>query len=1014
MEDVQVDVLAQTGRTNMDGAVRLEVPAGAYPLRFSFGSDTFSPGNPDAPVRSLETLPVKVVDGETTEVIATFSSDGHLVNLLVEVPNADAMAAARPVSLEGPKGTIEGVVRADQTGAFVQDAYIFVRGAALEVKTDAQGRFRLSLPQGQWFLSVVHPRYATDAARPVSVEAEATTSLEVRLLSSEVELDDFVVSTPRLQGGVVAVTHERRETTEVADVLGAEAMKKAGDSDAAGALKRVAGLTVVGGKYVYVRGLGERYSSVLLDGSFLPSPDPSRRVIPLDLFPIDILESVVVQKTYSPDLPGDFSGGLVLLRTRGVPEAFFFNASLTLGGNSQSTFREGLGYQGGSLDRLGIDDGTRAWPRLVQEATNGGQDDIGRVSPDELRDAVWRSFPNVWDARPFTMGPDYGVDVSVGSRLAARGSTVIGYRLYAGYDTNTRFRNELRKTFSLQPGGLQVLDTTDLSWTAKNVSLTSMGALSAEFGRNHKIGAFAMITRRTQDSVLFREVDNVGEQRIERWTMLEWLEREMASAQLRGEHKVGGEKGLGVDWAVAYSRAAQALPDRRETKYARLERAQNDPFALSFGTATGGRPAVRSYEEFTEDAFSYGLNLVAPLRLGSQVEGRAKLGASRSEAKREVRINRYNYVITNFFGLSPDILERTSNPSVEANLVPGALGRGRWEIVDGGLNVDNYDGFYDVTGLYLAGELDLGKRVKAQGGVRYEDASIETQTFGLRATDQRAVSRLSDTPILPALTLTWLTSDKTQVRAAYSQTVNRPQLKELSENIFVNPETRFEERGNPNLEVARIRNVDARFEYYPSVTETASVAVFYKDFDNPIEQVILGGGADSGGVRTFANVPAASNFGLELEGRHDLERWADWMEGLTAVANVSVIRSEVNLGEAIGTNTSQNRPLQGQSPWVVNAQLEYDDGEDWLSAALSFNVFGARISDVGNKGLPDIYEKPAPLLDFTSRLNFGSRGALKLSLRNLMNPTFRFEQGEGVQRAYKLGVSGSLTYALSY
>jgi hypothetical protein len=302
---------------------------------------------------------------------------------------------------------------------------LYVRGRPETATTGADGRYRLALPAGAHALSVIHPQYGAGRLE-ATVEAGGTVTADATLNPAGLALEEYVVTAPYIAGGVAELSAERRQTDNVVDVIGAEQMARAGDSSAAGALKRVTGLSIVGGKYIYVRGMGERYSATTLNGMFLPSPEPERRVVPLDLFPTGVLGSVVVQKTVSPDVSAEFGGGVVQLRTRGVPEEAFVEVAASVEYVAGTTFTDGLSYDGGGVDWLGVDDGARALPGPVAAEfdRSGLQRCAGAialpgrgpcVTQAEL-DALARTLPNVWQAEPEMLPPGFGLSVAAGDR----------------------------------------------------------------------------------------------------------------------------------------------------------------------------------------------------------------------------------------------------------------------------------------------------------------------------------------------------------------------------------------------------------------------------------------------------------------------------------------------------------------------------------------------------------------------------------------------------------------------
>ena len=377
---------------------------------------------PSAERRTALLTSIPIIAGEVTEVLVTVwrSQAAHVQ--VEHHPDIGRKVEASKLNTKdlGPTGTITGrFMSPDQR--FVAGVQIFVRGRPETASSNRDGAFTFKVPAGTHGISFIRSAYRTSRRDAVTVTANEVMKLgDIVLQPSNPSMEDYVVSVPYIEGGIAGLVSEQRDTSNVVETLGAEQMARSGDSDAASALTRVTGLTIMGGRYIYVRGMGDRYSATRLNGLFLPSPEPERRVVPLDLFPTGILSAVVVQKTFSPDQPGEFGGGVVQMRTRGLPEKSFFSASISSGYRMDTTFEETKAYPGGDLDWLGMDDGTRALPAAVRRAV----DDTSLrtcslaltencLSFEELGE-VGRAFPEGWDRSGILVPPDVGASISAG------------------------------------------------------------------------------------------------------------------------------------------------------------------------------------------------------------------------------------------------------------------------------------------------------------------------------------------------------------------------------------------------------------------------------------------------------------------------------------------------------------------------------------------------------------------------------------------------------------------------
>lgn len=1024
--DVALDGIAvragtSSAVTGREGGAYLAVEPGTHRLVLELPAGRLfaaEDGDARAPARSIELPELEVVPGETSELIVTLSRTGELLQVLDEVAGKAHVdgegAPGAEIVAQGPPGKLSGQVVSLEDGKPIQGARVFVRGAAFEIETDKQGRFALELPSGTHALSIIHTRFSTRTLDGVEVPPGGEATVLVELSPAAVELEELVVTAPHVEGTVASVVDERRETTEVAEILGAEQMSKAGDSTAAAALTRVTGVTLVGGRFVYVRGLGERYSSTLLNGADLPSPDPSRRIIPLDLFPTGVLGSVVVQKTYSPDMPGDFSGGVVQLRTRGVPETFKFSLGLSTGGNSITTFQDGNTHRGGSHDWLGYDDGTRAIPREMWELTKGGtvsqtQPGVPRLQkiPDAVK-AGW--FRHDYETQVITTPPNFGLNLDVGDRFKLGPDVKLGYQVGAQYDNAWRFRPERRIqiTQDTVAGGFRADFPADIRQSTQEVNLASIAAVSAELGSDHLIELTGLGTRKTAKNT---SVDFVAaaDTATRRESTLSWNEQELFALQLRGEHKFERLSRLKLDWMVNRASSARDEPDTREYRFVREPPSAEMPDPpFRYGGATAS-PLLRSYETLADQAWVYGVNAKLPVTLGADSEVVLSGGVLRSSIDRDARVLRWAFATQT---LSNEQRERGINGIFAEDIINDNQVR----LQDKATDSDAYTAILRVTGVYLAAEYAFRRWLRVQGGARVERAEIRATTRPLyvdaQGTDVSVTGGFERTDLLPAATATLTTSEDTQVRLAVSNTVNRPQLRELSTAVFIDPETRIPFRGDSSLKPADIMNYDARFEWYPSKTESVSAAVFAKTFDDPIEVKTFA--SDVEPVRIFFNSENAKVYGVEFDARHELDRWHDDLDGFYLAGNLSLIQSEVTIRqEDAAALTSLRRPMQGQSPWIVNLQLGYTEPERGrLDTMVSFSVFGPRLMEAGTRPIPDAYEQPMAMLDVTASYRFSERLRLKLKGRNLLNPRYRLLVGGLERRQYELGRSVSL--ALSY
>lgn len=918
---------------------------------------------------------VPVAEGQLSEVLLTLEA-GQAVAAQVEAPALQEAAAV------GPTGTVQGRVLDAEEGRPLAGVQVFVRGQPVEARTDAEGRFTLEVPAGTVELAALRSGYSAQTTQ-VEVPAGGEQALELRLLAADLALEDWTITAPRVEGGTAALLTERQEAATVNEVLGAEEMARAGATDAASALTRVTGLTLVGGRYIFVRGLGERYSATTLDGSTLPSPEPERRVVPLDLFPSATLDAVVVQKTWTPDLPGEFGGGALQLRSRRVPEAPVLRVGLSGGWDAATTFREAQVAPAGRLDWLGIDDGSRAMPSEVAAAgTLKPLNPLtGKGYTAEELEAYGEQFGNRWALVPRTLPPATGLSLTAGGSVSPGGAR-LGALAALTYN-NTWERNEYSRTFfNLSEGGVTPNQRYDFDEVEHTVRLGAMLALSAELPGGHALNSTTALNRSTDDVSRAYEGEywDGGEIRVIR---TRWVERQLFFQQLTGEHPLGEQATL--SWRYALSVAQRDEPGRLEWSY------ELEPGVgwLQLSRASGFDMFYGGLRDRSHDA---ALDLRFPLG----ALGTAQVGVWGLDKQRASEVRRFYYELDN-----ADLALR-SQPS-DKWFTPDTIGPDGLEVTEFTSASDDYQASQRAGAAYGQVDLALSERLRVLGGLRLERSTQDVATYFLFSTtadeEPNAVATLDTLDWLPTLHTTWTLSERQQLRAGYARTLSRPDFRELSEVPFYDVSGGRSVVGNPDLERAFIHHADLRWELYPRPKESLSLGLFYKRFVNPIETVVEPGNENR---VTYQNAPAANNLGVELEARLGLP--LDLFIG----GNAALIRSRVDLTGLEGTQTSTVRPLQGQSPWVANLQLGYENPDRGTTVTLLYNAFGPRIEEVGIGGLPDTYEETVHRLDLVASQALPRGLRVQLKLNNLGSPMVRRTLGGQTAYALEEAWSGSL------
>ncbi len=838
------------------------------------------------------------------------------------------------------------------------------------------------------------------------------------------------------------VPGDKRITSEVANMLDYEELALMTDTSVGGALSRVTGLSLVGGKYVYVRGLGERYSSTLLDGSRISSPVPFQKTVPLDIVPTSIVRNLLVQKTYSPDLPGDFSGGTVMIRTRATPDRNYATAKVTVAGNSEATGGEGLTYRGGLQDNWGFDYGTRAIPRNIV----GMSSEEFEATPWPQSAALGASFYNYWEVfEKQKLKPIFSGNAEGGARYNFGNGVSVGALAAGKYGNawNNRAKDFRRYEFTGVDGGsTQTVDYSQFT-TRQTVDWSGFINTGMEFGDGHSLAlAHVTLTQTDDETQRYRGLsseDDVSDGTQVASYRFQWTENVIRSTQLKGEHyfDFGEVDEISLNWRLASGEATRDAPDTRTYTYAVNSQGLEEAVTPSRQAAGDLREVFqapdRVYSSLADSITEFGANAEIPLYL-NDIDITVKLGGGVYERVRDSADRLFRFDIT------------SAAPSHIALMTPRQLftienwGKGYLDVRDFSAGAANASGIFpfadsgeETTSYYVGVDAQLTPRIRAAAGVRRESTRLFADAYGgnTEAGTSNAVRQeYSDT--LPAASLTFELMNDMQLRLAYSNTLNRPSLLEITGTTLRNPEDSNLYRGNVFLETATVHSLDARWEWYFGANDSISVGAFRKDFENPIE---IGKVQAQNDIYTWFNGEEAELKGLEVEFRKDLflGEWFGWgsaWDFFNLNANVSLIDSQVTLfgeGERASdvpvTGSRQvarlyqnERPLSGQSDVLGNLILGYVDlGRGW-EGSLAYNHTGERIVLVGAENAPNIVEAARGQLDFLARyvfVAFGHDVEADFKAKNLLDDDVEWTQGGLLYERYNLGISYSFGVKVS-
>ena len=819
------------------------------------------------------------------------------------------------------------------------------------------------------------------------------------------------------------IPEPNRESSEVAAFLTSEDLERTGDSNAAAALTRVTGLSIVEGRFIYVRGLGERYSSALLNGSPLPSPEPLQRVVPLDLFPSSILDGVTVQKTYSANFPGEFGGGVIDLHTIDAPADPFFTMKLSLGGNTESTGQENLIYYGSRTDFTGFDDDTREVPGLIGIAFDSGQQ-INRANfTAEQLQAMGQSLVNA----PLRLLQREKTPIDGGLELAGgfsqdTGLGTLGIIAVAGYDNSWRAREGVQEEGQFQGDELVPVSTYAVQSNQNDIRLNFLGGLSLSTD-DHEVKWTNLYVRNTTKearSTAGPDFDAGGG--IIRNDYTEWFVRQLFTSQLAGEHHFMDGM-LEIDWRAAYAKTSRDAPYESRFQYG------VDADGNFIHNVQGN---LISFSELDDDIVSGGADVAYTVPLSNAREVVFSAGVSSFDNNRDAVRHDLQFEAVN--GLTDE--QRHSRIDYlfsDYNINPSTL---QLREIAGINGASAYDAELQVNAAYVMADAELIPLVRTTVGVRFEDGqqSVTPRDLFGGATPYQP-TEIDEQYWLPSFTGTWNFAEDQQLRVGASKTIGRPQFRELAPQAYTDPESDRIFIGNPYLVDTEILNLDARYEWYFARQQFVTAGVFYKNLDKPVEAVIV----DVGNQRqqSFLNAPEATIFGAEFEVKKYFEfpdqnafvsnkRWLvqanyTWSDSEVSVGDDDTVLTLGGAGspEPADFFIQDGSRLQGQSEHVANLQLGWEDDTARSQATFIVNYVSERITargaGTGASREPDYVQEPGVFLDFVYRKDFTVMDrdlGFALELRNLLGTDFDEYQERGNKiriNNYELGQSASVS-----
>ena len=909
---------------------------------------------------------------------------------------ATPVLAEQAAATQSRKVRVTGVVRDESNNITLPGLPVEVVGGET-VYTDVDGRYVVEVPPGTYEIKVSMDGYETKTLK-IDVDGaarvlDANVGMQMTRFAETVQVTAPGFFMDAVTSSAEAQLMERKAAPVITDNLGSQDMKKNADSDAAAAMSRVTGLSVVDNQYVFVRGLGERYSNTTLSGSTLPTTEPDKKVVPLDLFPAGLLDSVQVSKSYSPDRSAEFAGGLVQIQPLKFPSRAVLDFSYGLSTYSNATGKAIPLSPIGSRDWLGFDDGARSMPAGMPANKVVRQ---GIYTPDvgytESQAATFgRLLGNQWRPAASDGAPGQNWGAVFGNRFGKLGVVASVTHSY-----KEQYAEEDRAFYRIGDSAddLEAVSDYHMRYGTQKAQLGALANFAVQFNPNNRIALENFYSHSGRDEGRYFEGPNTENNFYYINNRLQFIEEGLLSTALAGDHFMRNFANSRFDWRVNFARANRDEPDLRETLYQQpfLSGTTTPNPAITPVLADESQSGFRLFNTLDDETVDGALNWSTFSTTGSRPT-QYKLGVAYTDRTRDFESRRFRFIPVVLSKSDPPIVQFDATLQPEQLYTPENIGRA-FRFNEETRPVDAYSGDQSTVAVYGMIDMALSAQTRINGGARVErfDQTVDSfDPFGLFVRTISATNKNTD--VFPAINFVQSFKSNQNLRLSYSSTVNRPEFRELAAFEFTDVVGSRATRGNPDLKRALIQNVDARWELFPGGRGVLAVSSFYKFFDQPIERVVLAGAQP---ISTFQNADSARNFGVEFEGAHDFGG------GFFVNANYTFVDSKITLApEQRSVQTSLVRPLAGQSKNLFNVTGEFARGG--FSARLLVNYVGDRISDVGANQAPDIVEEGRESVDLVFTQRVGAHFTFRVSGENLTDSDHLFTQGNLRQRTYKLG-----------
>jgi hypothetical protein len=879
-------------------------------------------------------------------------------------------------------GKISGKVYDSKTSETLIGVKVVIEGTTTAATTDYEGKFTISnLLPGTYNLVVSYISYSKKIVSDVEVKKGEVTSVSISMVEATKTLGDIVIRSEIKKESANALLIQQKNATTISDGLSIETIRKTPDRNTSDVLKRVSGATIQDNKYAIIRGLPDRYNAAFVNGSPLPSSEPDRKAFAFDIFPANLLDNIVIVKSATPDLSGEFAGGLILIKTKDIPDQNFYNLSFGTSINTLTTFNKFNTNVNGSNDFLGIDDGSRKLPGSFPDNKTMKSLENSLNTPDDLKKlvAVAKPFNNNFKINEnASMRPAYSIQFSMGHLKKLKTSelgSVFSLSMQNTPTTQQITRKDYDATNNTEFNYLDEQNTINtLNGFLWNISLKN---------KNNKISFKNLLNINSNDQTTIRSGQDLALGFDRKFYFMMYTQNVLNSHQIGGEHFVKKYKSK-INWTMGYSGLNRETPDFRRVRYQKITGDETSIYQVPLQSNAQADVAGRFFSTQNDKVYNAGVDISRPLNI-KKFKNEIKFGGYAQYRDRVFNARQLGYAYSPSKTLNLDILPIDQ---IFANENISSDGYIMKELTSAS---DAYTASSNLYAGYLRFDSKITNKLKAVWGARLESYNQKINTVKV-GSDNPFVIDTTVIDILPSINLIYTLTTKSNLRASYSQTVSRPEFRELAAFSFYDFNDNMLVQGKADLKRTKINNYDLRYEFYPTPAQIVSSSVFYKTFENPIEKSLFSVGPNS---MEYSNVPTAFCYGVELDYKLNFGQLFQvknqFLEGLNFIGNLAYIKSEVDVSKVVAT-PEKVRPLQGQSPYIINASLQYTNTKKEYGVSLSFNRIGERIVNVGYKDYASYWENPRSVIDLQINKTFYKKLDVRFGIRDLLAQNIVFYQ----------------------